>query len=78
MNAEDQDIQDDEVLNRLVAQLAEHFEVVQVFVSNHSGADNCCTVTAARGMGNYNARLGMVWKYALQEKRKAEGRADEP
>ncbi len=48
-----------EYLKGMIAQLAEHFDTVQVFVSAHLGDDEG-TQGMSWGSGNYYARKGQV------------------
>lgn len=49
----------EEVVNRACAQLAEHFDSVQIFVTRHRGEDSI-TQNMEVGRGNFYARLGHI------------------
>jgi len=56
-----------ELVSRTAAQLGEHFDTVQIFVTRHRGED---TTTAAyeHGVGNFLARYGQVVEWlAMQD-----------
>lgn len=47
-------------LDETLEKLGEHFEHVQLLVSNH---DDSGTWTISRGVGNWNARQGMAQRF---------------
>ncbi len=59
---------DHAMLKRHVAQLAEHFETVQIFATRHS-AEHDGTVGAQWGEGNWYARYGQVKEWVVREER---------
>ena len=55
------------ILENHVAQLAEHFDTVQIFVTRYIG-ESKETVNAHYGTGNYFARVGQVSQWlGMQE-----------
>lgn len=49
------------ILRKHCAQLSEHFDTVQIFVTRQEGADTGCS---AYGTGNWFARFGQVKLWA--------------
>lgn len=58
----------DQILERAIAQLGEHFESVRIFVTVRDGAKGTTTALATGG-GNYHAQLGQVreWLWAQEQ-----------
>lgn len=59
-----------------VAQLAEHFDSVQVFATRHLG-DGAGTVKISFGSGNWFARYGQVRQWLVQEDSIAKSEANQ-
>lgn len=69
MTEEEQDALE-RVVDRSLAGLMEHFEVVQVFVSRYVAAGReSVTITYHKGAGNWHARYGMVKAWTLTQER---------
>lgn len=67
------------VLKSHAAQLGEHFDTVQIFVTRHDPSKDDGTVSAFEGTGNWFARYGQVRNWLLKEERKDDdGEDDEP
>ncbi len=60
------DSQVEEIVNRACAQLAEHFDSVQIFVTRHKG-ENQVTQNMEVGRGNFYARLGHVREWLCMQ-----------
>jgi hypothetical protein len=56
-----------EIIDAHVAQLSEHFDLVQILVSNHH--DNTGSTAIYRGSGNWFGRYGMIrdWYVKAEE-----------
>lgn len=64
MNEPNEDARErlEKILDTHLGQLAEHFDAVQIFATNHEvGGDT--TLTIVKGGGNWNARRGMVTEW---------------
>jgi hypothetical protein len=74
---EDED-RDMAILDSHVAQLCEHFDTVQIFVTRQNGEENV-TMTADKGNGNWYARYGQVreWITKQEERTKQYVRREE-
>lgn len=58
-------------INRILAQLGEHFDSVQIIATRHNPSDGS-TQTMERGVGNYFARMASVqswYEYNLERNR---------
>lgn len=58
--------QDMERVNKLVAELSEHFDTVHVFCTRHE-SDDIGTVRLSRGSGNWFARFGQIQEWVIRE-----------
>ncbi len=71
MSAEIEYTADDDLdmkkVKRAAAQLAEHFDCVQIFVTSQKGE---ITRQICRGEGNYSARYGMCREWILTQEAK--------
>lgn len=68
---------DTKILQCVLAQLSEHFDTAQVFVTRYEPQEGN-TVTANRGTGNFHARTGQVreWLVKADELGRIETRKD--
>ncbi len=58
-----------ELLKKHCAQLGEHFESVQIFVTKTTDVEDGGTVRVNYGSGNWFARLGQVYHWLENNKR---------
>jgi hypothetical protein len=56
------------IVNAAVAQLAEHFDTVQIFVTHQEGQD---TNAYWHGTGNWYARMGQVSEFLVMQDARA-------
>lgn len=68
MPLEDRREEDRALLKRHLAQLAEHFDSIRIFVTRHDGADGE-TMAFSEGVGNYYAQFGQIneWVERMRE-----------
>lgn len=66
------------MIRRHLAELGEHFDTAQIFVTRHMPAEEDGTVTLQMGTGNYYARVGHIgeWMVAQNEFVRMKTRAD--
>lgn len=62
----EQEDKDVSILKSHAAQLAEHFDSVQILVTRHSPEDDG-TINVAWGAGNWFARIGQVREWLLKK-----------
>lgn len=69
--------EEQEIVGRRVAELMEHFDAVQIFVTRYD-AEREATRSVRLGDGNYFARYGMVREWVMQQEQDMRtGAADE-
>lgn len=56
-----------ELLTRVLNQLQEHFDSVQIFVTRHEPAEHNGTIVADMGVGNWYARFGQIKEWMNRE-----------
>jgi hypothetical protein len=61
MTAPEQPTESFELLDKVVANLAEHYDTVQIIVTRHDG--DAGTLVRTRGCGNWSARYGSAKEY---------------
>lgn len=61
------------MLDRILAQLSEHFDSVQIFATRHNGDH---TLSAQRGTGNWYSRYGAVREWVAQQDARAWAKVD--
>lgn len=67
MNSKDKD---EALVDKVVEQLGEHFDTVQIFVTCHESGEEGGTVSCINGSGNYYARVGLVNEWLTKEDEK--------
>jgi hypothetical protein len=67
MNQDDKK-RDVKVLNKVINELGEYFDTVQVFVTRHEPATENGTVEYNGGVGNHYARLGHIQSWLEDQK----------
>jgi hypothetical protein len=58
------------LVKKHTAQLMEHFDTVQIFVTKHE--PNAGTINCQLGMGNWYARYGLIKAWCKREERRFE------
>ena len=58
-------------VNKLVAELGEHYDTVQVFVTRHESGEQRGTVHAEAGLGNWYARYGQIKEWVVRQESRA-------
>lgn len=67
-DSEDTEERDLRMVKAHCAQLAEHFETVEIFVTRHTG-DEDGTIAANWGAGNWYARFGQIQTWVRTNKK---------